>query len=163
MFSRQPVPVQGLTVFKLDKLPDRHKDLEELALEKMKCTDLACIGAIEAQERAIGSDAKIRSLNGVKGAYVSQNTPRGETYVLPAPSTADQCKKAAHIERERLTKSQKAAIARDAGGELIGANLKEYEDMPLPAGGQGWPGVDSTTRQDTMEAKEGVLKYMNRV
>ena len=62
------VPREGVKIFKLASLPDRMKDLEKLAREKMRCTSIACIAAIEARERSVGFDTGgKRSLNGGDG------------------------------------------------------------------------------------------------
>ena len=161
--------------FKISSLPESRDDLEELALAKMKCTDIPCIEAVEVQEKSLGWDGGgIRSLNGDEkddgkdddGSGAASSPLTG--YVVPALRTEETCKPSNKEEEEEseyapLSDEEMAAIASAGKGTLAGAALKEYEDMPVSAGGAGWPGVDAATRKDTMEVSKGLLSWKNRV
>jgi hypothetical protein len=56
-----------------------------------------------------------------------------------------------------------AAVSKAGQSSLNGASLKEYEDMALPPDGEGWPGVDASSRQDTMEGGGPFLNWRNRL
>jgi hypothetical protein len=94
-------------------------------------------------------------------------------YVVPAPRTATTCSTRRRTEMEGdgeeseyapLTKEEIAAFASAGKGTAAsGLALKEYEDMPVSAGGEGWPGVDASTRRDTMVVSKGMLTWKNRV
>ncbi len=175
------VPRDGVKIFKLESLPDRMKDLEKLAREKMRCSSLACIAAIEAREKAVGFDlGGPRSLNG--GATLlrrrshsgdeedddSNDDSEGD-FVLPAEETAQDCgARTPTIEddtEDTLSATDAAAVAALGEGVFVAGNFKEYEDMVAPPEGIGWPKVKASTRHDTMDlaGKGGTLAWKNRV
>ena len=172
------VPSDGIKIFKLASLPDRTKDLEKLARDKMRCTSLACIAAIEAREKAVGFDmGGPRSLNG-GSTLLRQRSQGGDdedddagdgAFILPAEETAQECGARPPTKEDgpegTLSAADTAAVAALGEGAFAGANFKEYEDMVVPSDGIGWPKVKASTRHDTMDlaGKGGTLAWKNRV
>ena len=155
--------------YKIQGVPDVKGDLEKLALEKMKCTTMACIDSIEIQEKSIGwNDGGVRTLNGIRGNSKSQAAlSPGIGFVVPAKITEETCLPKEDDGKgdayQKLNAKEIAAIAAAGNGAFAGAALKEYEDMPVAPGGEGWPGVDASSRKDTMDVSKGTLMWRNRV
>jgi hypothetical protein len=161
--------INSYKTFKLSEIPNIKGDLEKLALEKMKCQTMACIDAIEIQEKSIGwNDGGVRALNGIRGGKSSTPAvgPAGIGQVIPAQRTEETCvPKDDHEQGDYIqpTSEEIAAMSKAGKSTFAGAALKEYEDMPVSAGGEGWPGVDASTRKDTMDASKGTLMWKNRL